>query len=132
VGARAWLAVRSYYLHAFTAVALAIAGAAGLGAFEDGPDRPPEQVAAPPPVPQPAVSPNTRPLVVTYFLVGSEEHRALLHGVEDQLTYREYLSQAALEVLVVQTPGEETQALRIIDEARTSHPFTRFLVEDLR
>jgi hypothetical protein len=52
--------------------------------------------------------------------------------VEDQLTYREYLSQAALEVLVVQTPAEETQAMRTIDEARTSQPFTRFLVEDLR
>jgi hypothetical protein len=126
-----------------SAAALSVAAYGALGGFEHATDTPVttgtpasastnRQAAAPSPAPQPAINPNTRPLVVTYFLVGSEEHRALLHGVEDQLTYREYLSQAALEVLVVQTPAEETQALRIIDEARTSQPFTRFLVEDLR
>jgi hypothetical protein len=120
-----------------SAAVLSVAAYGALGGFERATDTPdgtgiPASASTNSQPAQPAVTLNTRPLVVTYFLVGSEGHRALLHGVEDQLTYREYLSQAALEVLVVQTPEEETQALRIIEEARTSHPFTRFLVEDLR
>jgi hypothetical protein len=132
LGASAWRTLRPLSLHAFTAVAPAIAGAARLGAFEGDPGRPLEQGATPAPASQPAVSPSTRPLLITCYLVCSEERRALLHAVEDQLTYREYLSQAALEVLVVRTPAEEAQALRIIDEARSIYPFTRFAVEDLR
>jgi hypothetical protein len=131
------MALRNHYMLGFSVAALAVAAYGASGGFESDPDtaetadRPvPASVSSP--TPGPAAATNPRPLVVTYFLVGSEEHRALLHGVEDQLTYREYLSQAALEVLVVQTPAEETEALRIIDDARTSYPFTRFLVVDLR
>ena len=120
-----------------SAAALSVAAYGALGGFERAQDTPvtigtPASVSTNSQPSQSASGSNPRQLVVTYFLVGSEEHRALLHGVEDQLTYREYLSQAALEVLVVQTPAEETQALSIIDDARTSHPFTRFVVEDLR
>jgi hypothetical protein len=128
------MALRNHYMFGFSVAALAVAAYGASGGFESDPDTAatavPASVNSPPPAP--AATSNPRPLVVTYFLVGSEEHRSLLHGVEDQLTYREYLSQAALEVLVVKTPAEETEALRIIDDARTSYPFTRFLVVDLR
>jgi hypothetical protein len=120
-----------------SAAALSVAAYGALGGFERDTDTAvttssPASASTTSQPSQSVSGSNPRPLVVTYFLVGSEEHRGLLHGVEDHLTYREYLSQAALEVLVVRTPAEETQALRIIDDARASQPSTRFVVEDLR
>jgi hypothetical protein len=118
----------------FSVAALAVAAYGASGSFErDADTAAPADSPAPGSVNRPpATGSMPAQLVVTFFLVDSEPARARLHVLEDSLVNREFLRQAALEVLVAGTPEEEVSALRTIEEARQRSPTVRFLVEDLR
>jgi hypothetical protein len=69
---------------------------------------------------------------VTYFLVDSPEDVDAVNAAESQMVQREWLSKAAIEVLLARTPEEEEEAMRLVEEARRRAPAARVVVEDLR
>jgi hypothetical protein len=121
---------------AFTVAVMAVAAAAGLGAFEDRSGSGPEEQAiarAVLPVRQ-AINPTLAPqfLTVTYVLVGSEEDRVIWDNVEETINQRELLSKLAYEVLVVTSAEQEASAYAQIEAARQAYPWNQYVIQDLR
>jgi hypothetical protein len=135
---RAWHAVRHHYMAGFSAVLLLLAGAASLGSFSK-PD--PELdldrrviAVAPRPI-APAVSINiqrTPRLVMTYYMVDSQEMVDSFNMIKTELRHKEWLEKSAFEVLLVRTPDEQVQAQKAIDDARERCVCAEFHVVDLR
>jgi hypothetical protein len=137
---RAWHAARHHYMVAFTGALLLVAGAASLGAFSQ-----PEQdlqlerrviaVKPQPPITAPIVSvnaPRAPRLVMTYYIVNSQEMMDSFNTMKTELRHREWLEKSAYEVLLVRTPEDEASAFRAIQEARERCVCAEFHVEDLR
>jgi hypothetical protein len=126
---------RYHYMVGVTAAVVAVAAAAGLGAFDpdDGSrQQEPRQAQAPIPVGT-ALGPTQPPfLTVTYVLVGTEEERDVWHNVEETINQRELLSRMALEVLVVTDAEEEIAAYELIDAIRARYPWNEYVIQDLR
>jgi hypothetical protein len=118
----------------FSVTALTVAAYGAFGGFERDADTSATQGSPTPAAVNGPPAPGSTPaqLVVTFFLVDSEPARARLYVLEDSLVNREFLRQAALEVLVAGTPEEEVSALRTIEEARQRLPTVQFVVQDLR
>jgi hypothetical protein len=122
--ARFW---RGNYMLGVSIVVLAVAALIGLGliATGDNSSTPAPQAFAATRVPgtptpltvhlAPATSSR---LTVTYYLVGSEDARATLDTVEDDLIFREVLTMHTFEVLVVTNAADEAAAQREIAAAR--------------
>ena len=140
-----WLRLRllkSARYHAMvgvTAGVVAVAAAAGLGAFDpDDAGRPSESRRAQAPRASPVAAPTTGGsqegpvLTVTYVFVGSEGERAIRNAIEDTMIHREFLSRNAVEVLVVRDEEEEAAAYEHIDALRKRNPWNLYVVEDLR
>ena len=135
VSHRVLTAVRANYMFGFSAAALVVAAAAGVGGLgslgvETKGKAPPSQPVAV--ISAPAPSGPAQPLAMYYLLVSSEEQAAVFAGVENTIVNREALWAFAFEVLVVRTPDEEREALRVVEEARRRAPGVRLTVEDLR
>ena len=128
--------LRSNYLLAVSVVAVTLAGAAGLGAFDPNDDRraspPPRAQATPLPVSTVDVSLGGPFLTVTYVLVATEEERAVWDNVETTINQRELLSRMALEVLVVTNEDQEAAAYELIESFRASYPWNEYVVQDER
>src|SRR5262245_4376660 len=102
LGLRAWYAARHHYMVAFSAALLVVAGAASLGAFRADErelqlERRVVAVAPQPVAPAPAVPVNApRParLVMTYYIVDSQEMMDSLNAVKVELRHREWLEKS--------------------------------------
>lgn len=121
--AKAWRIVRTQYLMIFPLVALVVAGAGAMGAFDTEP-RPPARAERVSFIPTPIAfaTPDgfvpTRATVLTFVLVRSEEDRALWDALESGLVWREVLQYGHVEVLVVPNQQLETAAFSHIEAAR--------------
>jgi hypothetical protein len=122
-----------HYAFGASFILLVTAAAVALGAFgwTDGPSH---RVASPAVTATPADPTHaaTSPLTLTYFVVSSEEYRAALDSVENQLVHREWLGRSLYEVLVVSSADDFQRALQEVEAARLRLPSTRVLIEDLR
>jgi len=133
---RAWHAARHHYMFGFTAVLLLLAGGASLGAFDR--TEPELQlgrrvVAIAPPQPVTRVdAPQPPKLVMTYYVVGTQEMVDSFNMAKTELRHREWLEKSAFEVLLVRTPEEQAAAFRAIEDARERCVCLEFRVEDLR
>ena len=136
-GRRAGRALRDYYMVALSAAVIALFAAAGLGAFDPRvPPKPALTQAQTPLAPaagfvSPAAASTPTVFSITYFIVGSEQERELMHNVGDQMVFREWLRKSSYEVLVASSPLEEAAAYRIINDAKASSG-AEFHVVDLR
>jgi hypothetical protein len=126
----------------FTTIAIVVAGAGALGYF-DSDVRPPEsprQAAAPTRTPAPTISLTqlaaypVEPLTVTYYLVDNERDLNALENVEDGIIFREILEKDAIEILLIRNDSEQTEADRVLDEAKALAEASGFIlvVQDLR
>ena len=121
--AKAWRIARTQYLMIFPLVALVVAGAGAMGAF-DVEARPPARAERVSFIPTPIAfaTPDgfvpTRAAVLTVVLVGSEEERALWNALESGLVWREVLQYGHIEVLVVRNAQQEADAFARIEAAR--------------
>ena len=133
---RALRFLRSQYLVAFTVAAVAVAAAAGLGAFDpEDPRRaspPPLARSTPLPVSTGDVFQDAPFLTVTYVLVASEDERAVWNNVVTTINQRELLSRMALHVLVVTNEDQEVAAFELIDSIRARYPWNEYVIQDLR
>ena len=132
---RAQRAVRSHSMLAFTVAVVAIAAAAGLGAFDDDHARPGRLSQAPPtlaPVPTPDATLFPQFLTVTYVLVDSEDERVIWDNVEGTINQRELLSKLAFEVLVITSEEQEAAAYELIDSVRKAYPWNEYVIDDRR
>ena len=121
--AKAWRITRTQWLMSFPLLALIVAGAAALGAFDPRPQQPPQRVDAASYIPTPIVFSTpmgyipTQELVVTFILVSRPEEAAALDSFENGLIWREILQYGTIEILLVRSEAEETEAVRRIAEA---------------
>jgi hypothetical protein len=135
---RAWHAARHHYMVAFSAALLLLAGAASLGAFsphEDELQLDHRVIAVAPRPLAPAVpisAPSAPRLVMTYYIVDSQEMMDSFNTMKTELNHREWLQKSAFEVLLVRGPAEQVQAQKAIDDARERCVCAEFHVEDLR
>jgi hypothetical protein len=134
---RAWHALRHHYMFGVTAVLLLLAGAGSLGAFSkaDAELQLERRViaVAPEQPPAPAVSAPRQPrLVMTYYIVDTQEMLDSFNMIKVELRHREWLEKSAFEVLLVRTPDDEAQARVAIEDARRRCVCAGFFVEDLR
>ncbi|HWC31478.1 MAG TPA: hypothetical protein VG845_15500 [Dehalococcoidia bacterium] len=123
VRAKAWRLVRTQWLMSFPLVALIVAGAAALGAFDAKAEERPRIGRIPSiPTPIPYVTPanpiRTEPLQVNFILVSTREDEAVLDAFESGLVWREILAHGTFEVLLVTNAEEEAAAYRLIERAR--------------
>lgn len=136
---RAWRFARRQYLLPFTVAALVIAAALGMGLLSDeGESRPRDAVAAAAtttatatlPTPPPAYG-TPIPRSVTFFLVSTDEQVAIMNGYEFERF--DWLNRFRQVVLIVNSPADEAEAQRQIEEA-ADYPLENFTVEviDLR
>jgi hypothetical protein len=121
-------------LFGLSAIALAAAGVLALGAFGfTDHESPAGFVSRSTERPLVAVSnAPVAPVLLTYYLVSSEEQQALMYAAENQMWNREYLQKSKLEVIVARNLEEEEAAYREIAAARVRSSLTRVVVEDLR
>jgi hypothetical protein len=136
---RAWHVARHNYMFAFSAALLMLAGAASLGAFHD--DQPslrldrrviavaPRYTDAPMAPSRPVASPR---LVMTYYIVDTQEMMDSLNSIKSELRHREWLERNAFEVMLVRNGAEQVEAQRAIDDARVRCVCAEFHVQDLR
>jgi len=123
---------------AFSAVLLMLAGAASLGAFSQHADdlqleRRVKAVAPRLIAPASSVNlPATPRLVMTYYIVNSQEMMDSFNTMKTELRHKEWLEKSAFEVLLVRTPDEQVQAQKALDDARERCVCAEFHVEDLR
>jgi len=124
---------------AFTAALLLLAGAASLGAFHrDEPELQLERrvIAVAPQRPMaPVVTvnvPQAPRLVMTYYIVDSQEMMDSFNTMKTELRHREWLEKSAFEVMLVRNPAEQVEAQKAIDDARERCVCAEFHVEDLR
>ena len=135
---RAWHAARHHYMVAVTAVLLLLAGAASLGAFSKADaeldlDRRVIAVAPRPMAPAIPVNVQRAPrLVMTYYIVDSQEMMDSFNTMKTELRHREWLEKSAFEVLLVRNSAEQVEAQKAIDDARERCVCAEFHVEDLR
>jgi hypothetical protein len=121
--AKAWRITRTQWLMSFPLLALTVAGAAALGAFDPRPQQPPPRVDAASYIPTPIVFSTpvgfipTQELVVTFILVSRPEEAAALDSFENGLIWREILQYGTFEILMVRSEAEETEAMRRIADA---------------
>jgi hypothetical protein len=138
--AKAWRLARTQWLMSFPLLALIVAGAAALGAFDARPQPAPHRVDAASYIPTPIVFSTpvgyipTQELVVTYVLVDSEEDEAALDAFENGLIWREVLQYGTFEVLLVRDDAEEAVARKRIADAtaRGKREGFQVLVDDRR
>jgi hypothetical protein len=132
----------------FTAIALTLAGAGGLGYFDSDDRRaePLSQAVALTRTPVPTRTPAPtldltpdgvfpiEPLTVTYYLVDNERELHALEGVEDRMIFREILEKDAIEILLIRDEEEQAEADRILEEAQALAEESGFIlvVQDLR
>jgi hypothetical protein len=137
--AKAWRIVRSQYLVSFPLVALIVAGAGALGAFDAQP-RPEVRAERVSFIPTPIVFSTpagyipTDSLIVTYILVSSEDMRMMWDRLENDLIWREVLQYGTFEVEVVTNQQEETEAFSRIATARADGKKSGFevVIQDMR
>jgi hypothetical protein len=121
--AKAWRITRTQWLMSFPLLALIVAGAAALGAFDARPQPAPQRVDAASYIPTPIVFSTpvgfipTQELVVTFILVSRPEEAAALDAFENGLIWREVLQYGTFEVLLVRNEVEETDAMKRIADA---------------
>jgi hypothetical protein len=133
--AKALRIVRTQWLMSFPLLALAIAGAAALGAFDARAQPEPQRVARQPSIPTPIVYSTpvgyipTEELIVTFVLVSTPEDEAVLQEFENGLIWREILAAGTFEVLLVRNTQEERRAFQRIEEARVLGKRSGFVVE---
>lgn len=136
---RAWHAARHHYMLAFSAALLVLAGAAGMGAFKHDEqelqlDR--RVIAVAPKHPVAPIVPSrqlsTPRLVMTYYIVDTQEMMDSFNAMKLELRQREVLAKNAFEVLLVRTPAEQVEVQKAIDDARERCVCAGFHVEDLR
>jgi hypothetical protein len=124
--AKAWRIVRTQYLMSFPLLALIVAGAGALGAFDAKAQPAPRPVDPASYIPTPIVFSTpvgyipTDPLLVTFVLVDTPEHAAVLAGFENGLIWREILAYGRFEVLLVEDAEQEAAAFRRIAAARVA------------
>lgn len=122
----------------FTLVVLVIAGAGALGYFDADAEPPRQAVRAPTATPGPIPTPGTfavpDPITLTFVLVSTEEHQAVLDAIESGFVWREILQSGTIDVLLVRNPAEEAEAMRKIEAAREVSERSGFVVvvQDLR
>jgi hypothetical protein len=121
--AKAWRIARTQWLMSFPLLALSVAGAAALGAFDaraQTPQRVDPRSFIPTPIPYvtPVNPVVNNPLQVTFILVSDPQDEAVLNAFESGLIWREILAHGTFEILLVTNPEEEAQAQRIIAGAR--------------
>ena len=122
---------RHNYMLGVTLVILGAVGAASLGAFGD--NNRPTIAALPTPAPYvPQASGPAYGKELTFFLVNADWQEIAITGVEDGLTYREFLVTSEWEVLMIRTPEQEQTAFQAIDEARANPLYDRVIVHDFR
>jgi hypothetical protein len=132
--ARAGSVFRQSYMLFFTLAALVVALAAGSGVFAGEA----KQASVPAPAPTvalvmtPTFDPNAPPLVITYFLVDTEDYQKALVATEGNLIFREILRSYDQEVLLVRDADEERAAYAAIEEAKARAIGARVVVNDLR
>jgi hypothetical protein len=132
--------VRRHYMVGFSIVALVVAGAAAVGYFDVTDDTrvlaERRQPAIPTPIPYvtPAVVIPTDPLIVTFVIVDSEDHLAVMDSFENGLIWREVLRHGTFETLLVASPEDEAQAQKIIAATRERGRSEGFqvVVQDMR
>ena len=117
--------MRTQYLVSFPLIALIVAGAGALGAF-DAQARPPARAERVSFIPTPIVysTPDgyipTESFTVTFILVSSPEYQRAYDALENDLIWREVLEYGTFEVLLVTNRQEETEAFQRIEEARVA------------
>lgn len=124
---------------AFSAALLILAGAASIGAFNHderelqlerrviavAPQRPMAPIL-------PVGAPQAPRLVMTYYIVDTQEMMDSFNMMKTELRHREWLEKYAFEVLLVRGPAEQVEAQKAIDDARERCVCAEFHVEDLR
>jgi len=138
--AKAWRIARTQWLMSFPLLALIVAGAAALGAFDARPQPLPQRVDAASYIPTPIVFSTpvgfipTQDLVVTFVLVSRPEDEAAFDAFENGLIWREVLQYGTFEVLLVRDDAEEAVAMKRIAEAtaRGKREGFQVLVDDQR
>jgi hypothetical protein len=122
--AKAWRIARTQWLMSFPLLALIVAGAAGLGAFDARAQLAPRPAdrASFIPTPIPYVTPANyippEPLQLTFLLVSNREDEAVLNAFESGLIWREILAHGTFEVILITNAEEEAAAFRQIERAR--------------
>src|SRR4051812_23252399 len=136
---RASHAARHHYMLVFSAALLLLAAAASMGAFhKDEPELQLERrvIAVAPQRPMAPVLPVNAPqaprLVMTYYIVDSQQMMDSLNTMKTELRHREWLEKSAFEVMLVRSPAEQVEAQKAIDDARERCVCAEFHVEDLR
>ncbi|HLG11189.1 MAG TPA: hypothetical protein VI876_05460 [Dehalococcoidia bacterium] len=133
--AKAWRIARTQYLMSFPLVALIVAGAAALGAFDARAQPAPQRLERVSYIPTPIVYSTpvgfipTDDLVVTYVLVDTADAQAALDSFENGLVWREVLQFGTFEVLLVTNADEEAAAFKRIAEARVRGRVSGFQVQ---
>jgi hypothetical protein len=138
--AKTWRIARTQWLMSFPLLALIVAGAAALGAFDARPQPAAQRVAAASYIPTPIAFATpvgyipTQKLVVSFILVSRPEEAAALDAFENGLIWREVLQYGTFEILLVTNPTEEAAAFRKIADARARSDREGFtvLVDDRR
>jgi len=69
---------------------------------------------------------------MTYYIVDSQAMMDSFNMMKTELRHREWLEKSAFEVLLVQTPAQQVEAQKAIDDARERCTCAEFHVEDLR
>ncbi len=119
----------------FPLLALIVATAAALGAFDARAQPAPQLVERESFIPTPIIFSTpvgfipTDLLMVTYVLVDTEEEAAMLDSFEQGLVWREVLQHMTFEVLVVTNADEEAAAFRRVAQARINGRTAGFEVE---
>jgi hypothetical protein len=124
---------------AVSAALLLLAGAASIGAFRGDErqfDLERRVIAVAPQQPMAPILPVNAPqaprLVMTYYIVDSQEMMDSLNATKTELRHREWLEKSAFEVMLVRNSAEQVEAQKAIDDARERCVCAEFHVEDLR
>ena len=131
--------MRTQYLMCFPMVALIVAGAGALGAF-DAEARPPVRAERVSFIPTPIIYSTpagfipTDSFVVTFVLVDTAELARMWDALENDLIWREVLQYGTFEVFVVTNQQEEAAAFSRINAARIEGKKSGFevVVQDTR
>ena len=132
--------MRTQYLMSFPLLALIVAGAGALGAFDPRAQPAAQRVDPASYIPTPIIFSTpvgyfpTALLQVTFVLVDSQEQEAAYDAVESGLVWREILQHGTFETLLVRNAQEEAAALKKIADARVQGRAAGFevLVDDRR
>ena len=132
--------MRTQYLMSFPLLALILAGAGALGAFDPRAQPAPQRVDPASYIPTPIIFSTpvgyfpTALLEVTFVLVDSPEEEAMLDVFESGLIWREVLQHYTFEVLLITNAKEEAAAFQRIAEARVTGSRSGFkvLIDDRR